>query len=479
MKRALAALVSCAALAACVPTPSTTPAETALEANHVGLGATPAPAIAEDWWKAFNDRALDAVVDRALADNPSLHAALARMHAAQAVLSENQASFWPQLTFDGQEQRERFSKNYIIPPPFGGKTDWIGTIGANLSWSIDIWGKQADEIDKARETARAAELDHAAARLALAGAVVENYIAIARGHALTVIARQAAADRASLLKLFETRRDAGLENDQAVKDAEAQLAEANEVVTRAVANHDVLIHALAALTGQGAESYATLPSPVEQPETALALPATLPADLLARRPDILAAQARIDAAMSGREAASKAFYPDIDLIGTAGWAAIGLAPMFSASALQYGAGPALHLPIFDAGKLRAEYAGATASLDEAVADYNGAVLNAVRETSDALTQLHAVDAQQADDTRALSAAEASYRLAQTRYRSGLDNRLVLLEAENTLLAARQNHAELDAATVTSRVTLVMAIGGGYAAHAALAQNASSSGEATP
>ncbi len=479
MSPRVAALIASLALAACVPAPSTMPSEMALDAHAVGLVGAPGPDLSQDWWTSFRDPALDALVRQALADNPSLHAALARMRSAQAMAAESETQLWPQITFDGQEERTRFSKDYIIPPPFGGRTDWIGTIGANLTWNIDLWGRQADEIDKARATAQAAMLDSRAARLAIAGAVVETYAGLARANAVLEIAQRTAADREATLKLIRAREESGLENRQAEKGSEARLALANENLARAQASRDLLVHALAALVGRGADAYPGLPSPAAQPHAVLALPATLPADLLARRPDILAARARIDAALSGREAAAKAFYPDINLLATAGWAAIGLAPMFSASALQYGAGPALHLPIFDAGKLRAQYAGATAELDEAVADYNTAVLSAVRDTADALTQLRAAEGQQKEDALALAAAEDSYRLAQTRYRTGLENRLVLIEAEDTLLAARQSSAEIAAAMTTSRVALVMALGGGYAPHETLAERTDTSGEQAP
>src|SRR5262249_51404203 len=156
------------------------------------------------------------------------------------------------------------------------------------------------------------------------------------------------------------------------------------------------------LIGRGADVYGHIARP-QLKDGALSLPETLPADLLARRADIQAAQARIDATMAGREVARKAFYPDINLAAFVGFAAIGLSPMFSAQSLTYGAGPAIHLPIFDAGKLRADYAGATAGLDAAVADYNASVVGAVKQTADAVTQLRSLE-DQADQQRAALAA---------------------------------------------------------------------------
>ncbi len=431
MRAQLCILFASLLLASCVP--STTPSETALKPDALGLGTDNSPPIAADWWKDFNDPKLDALVDAALAQNPSLAAALARLRVAQSGLSEAEAGTFPQVTFDAQEQRERFSKDYIIPPPFGGTTQWMGTIQANLSWEIDLWGRQAALVDKARSSAQAAGLDAAGARLALSGAMAEAYVGLSRANALVSIARQTLDDRNHVLALTRTQYNSGIENNGAVKLAEALAAQASQDLTRTNAARELLIHDIAALAGRGADAYPAIEASAPS-ETALALPATLPADLLARRPDILAAQARIDAAVSGRRVARTAFYPDVNLLAFAGWQAIGLGTLFSGSSLAYGAGPAVHLPIFDAGKIRAEYAGATAALDEAVADYNQTVIGAVHQTADALTQVRALESERGDEEHALAAAETSYRLAETRYRSGLSDLLVLLQTEDTLLA---------------------------------------------
>ena len=198
--------------------------------------------------------------------------------------------------------------------------------------------------------------------------------------------------REGVLALTNTRVKNGLESTAPQKLAQALLATAREDLIGANSNRDLAEHEIAALVGRGADLYGQIARP-RLDDGALGLPQALPADLLARRPDIAAAQARIAAAMSGRDVARTAFYPDVNLAAFAGWAAIGLGPMFGSSALTYGAGPALHLPIFDAGKLRADYAGATAALDASVDDYNEAVVTAVKQTADALSQLRSLQGQ--------------------------------------------------------------------------------------
>ncbi|HEY4125895.1 MAG TPA: efflux transporter outer membrane subunit [Rhizomicrobium sp.] len=460
MKRFLVVLLASVSVAACVSAPSTTPSQVAVKADALGLNAAPAPAISDTWWEAFGDKQLDDLVTQALAGNPSLQVALARMRQAQSELSSTRADTYPQLTADAQEQPQRFSKNYIIPPPYGGTVRWVGTAQANLSWSLDFWGKQTSMVEQARSSAEAAGLDATAARLALAGSVTQAYIGLSRAYVLRDVAEAAVKQRQGVFDLTGNRVKSGLENMASQKQAEALLAIEREDLIRSKSAVDLGEHQIAALVGRGADLYGHIARP-QLKAGALSLPDMLPADLLARRADIQAAQARITASMAGREVARKAFYPDINLAAFAGVAALGIAPLFNASSIAYGGGPAIHLPIFDAGKLRAEYAGATAELDTSVADYNGSVLGAVKETADALTQLHSLDEQAVQQRAALAASQDSFRLAQSRYRNGLSPQLNVLDVQNILIQAQRQQATIDADIASQRVTLLMAVGGGF------------------
>ncbi|HSM95029.1 MAG TPA: efflux transporter outer membrane subunit [Rhizomicrobium sp.] len=459
MKRLLGLLLVTTLLAGCVDAPSTVPSQTALKPQSLGLSAAPTPAIGDAWWKAFGDPQLDALVDRALAGSPTLQIALARMREAQAQLSVSRAATYPQLTVDGQDERTHFSSNYIIPPPYAGTMQWYGQVQANLSWSLDLFGKQAAQVDLARSTAEAAALDAEAAHLALAGTITQAYISLDRAYLLADVAQETVKQRAAVLHLTEGRVNSGLDSKASSEQAKALLAIAKEDLIRANAARDLAIHEIAALTGRGADAYN-----VSRPNlnrSALALPAVLPADLLARRADIAAAEARIAAATSGRQAAHQAFYPDINLIGAAGFAAIGLSTLFNSGSGQYGLGAAIHLPIFDAGELRAKYAGATAQLDEAVASYNQSVVGAVKQAADAVTQLQALEGQAAQQGEALRASSASFDLATRRYRSGLSPQLNVLSAEDVLIQAKRQDAAVSADLLSARVSLLMALGGGY------------------
>ncbi|HTT99118.1 MAG TPA: efflux transporter outer membrane subunit [Rhizomicrobium sp.] len=447
------------ALAACVSSPPTKPQERRIEPASLGLGTVQTPQIAEAWWKAFDAPKLDDLITQALQGNPNLKVALARVRGAQSQLAASIASTYPQGTFDGNVDRERLSSDYIIPPPYAGTTRWVGTLQANLSYSLDLFDKEQDQIDRARASARGAALDEQAARLLLAGNVTQAYIALSRAWALCDVADEAVKQREGVLKLSVERVRAGLDTVASQHQAEALLALAREEQVRTKALRDIAVHQIAALVGRGADAY-DIPRPVFN-EAALALPDALPADLLARRADVAAAEARINAAVSGREIARKAFYPDINLVALAGTAAIGLGPLFSSEAGQYGGGAAIHLPIFDAGKLRAQYAGATADLDGAVADYNSTVVNAVRQASDGITNLRAIDGEAAQQHAALRAVEQSFDLTVKRYKNGLNPLQTTLDAESVLIQARRDNASLSADAASARVSLLMALGGGF------------------
>jgi NodT family efflux transporter outer membrane factor (OMF) lipoprotein len=456
-----ALLLTAAILSGCVAAPPTTPQVKEISPETLGLGISAAPQFPDAWWTAFHDPQVDRLASLLVADNPTLSGAIAKIRAAQSDAAVAGAAALPRVNLDGQEQRTLFSNKYIIPPPYGGSYRWVGQIETNFSWDLDFWGKQKDLIAKAGDTANATMLDAQGARLALSGAFAQTYIGLYLAYVNGDIADQTVAEREEILKLTQGRFNSGLENGSAVEQAKALVALARVDRQRYAAQREMEVHAIAALTGQGAAAYAGFVRPTPDLDAALPLPETLPADLVSRRPDILAARARVDAAAKGREAAHADFYPDINLAAVAGFQAIGLSNLLTGSAFTMGIGPAIHLPIFDAGKIRAQYAGATAALDVAVSDYNGAVLNAVKQTADAMTQVKSLSGERADQQAALDSATRAFKLAEERYTSGLSDQIPMLTAEVTLLTARQQMAGLVAENAIQRITLLLSVGGGF------------------
>lgn len=449
-------------LGGCISAHYAPPKERALDnPTDLGLSAALAPVANPDWWTVYQDPQLDRLLRGALADNPTLAQSLARIRAAQAKAAAVRADSWPSITYDAAEGRKRFSAHDPIPPPYGGSDQWQGSQGFNLSWDLDFWGRQAALVGQANKQSDAAALDSAGAKLSIAGAVVRSYLELDRAYALADVAQRAEQQRLQILAITQRRLKAGLDTRVELRQAEGAVADARVDVTQIHGERDRAVHLLAALTGQGAAAYGKIERPRLRADTALALPDSLPFDLLARRPDVLAAHSRIVSARAGLAAAKAAFYPDINLLAFAGTSAIGLDNLFHGVSRTYGVGSALHLPIFDAGKLRALYRGSAAEVDLAVSTYNQTVLAAVQQTADQISDIDALNSGLQQQQQSLNAAEDAFRLATDRYKAGITTYLSVLTTETEVLSARRQRVRLLSARDIARVTLLIDVGGDF------------------
>jgi NodT family efflux transporter outer membrane factor (OMF) lipoprotein len=455
-------------LAACISSHYAPPKERALEnPSELGVSASPAPAVGAEWWTAYQDPQLDRLLRGALAGNPTLAESLARVRKAQAEAAAIHSGLWPSITYDATETRERFSAYDPIPRPYGGSPRWDGRETFDLSWDLDFWGRQAALVRQGESLADAAALDSAGARLAIEGAVVRSYLELDRAYALADVVQRSEQQRLQILAITQRRLNAGLDTTVELRQAEGAVADVRVDLTQIHAERDRAIHLLAALAGQGATVYDKIERPRLRTGTALALPSALPIDLLARRPDVLAANSRILGARGGLAAAKAAFYPDIDLLAFAGTSAIGFDNLFRGSARTYGLGSALHLPVFDAGRLRALYRGNAADVDLAVSTYNQTVLDAVRETADQISNIQELDSGLDRQQQALDAAEEAFRLATERYKAGLITYLSVLSTETEVLSARRQRVDLLSARDVARVSLLLDVGGDFHLEAAM------------
>ncbi|MDF2605185.1 efflux transporter outer membrane subunit [Sphingomonas sp.] len=447
-------------LAACTP-PDTRPQLTQRAPADLGLSSAPMPVIDPAWWTAFGDPQLDRVVADALAGSPTLDAALARVRQAQATLARRDAERGPDLTADVTAQEARISGRYTIPPPFAGSVRFLGNATANLSWNLDLFGRQRAAIEGARASLEATALEAEAARLMLAGSIVSTYAEVARAERVGALTAQTIATRERAVRLINVRRDNRLASQIDVQAATTLLAQARVALTRAEAARVLAVNALAALVGRGPDYAAGIGATRLADPAGLPLPATIPADLIARRADIAAAAARVDAAAANRQVARRAFYPNVNLIALAGVQAVGIGNLFDPEAGTLGAGGALHLPIFDSDRLRADLDNATAGVDVAIADYNTTVVRAVREAADALAAIDAA----ANEARAQAAVVRGFaetnRLNAIRISAGLDSRLSGIDTDIRLLDAQLAEATLAVDALAARARLAVALGGGF------------------
>ena len=191
------------------------------------------------------------------------------------------------------------------------------------------------------------------------------------------------------------------------------------------------------------------------------LPSALPVDLLGRRPDVTASRWRVEAAARGVAASEAAFYPNVNLIAFVGLQSLGGAGFLTAASRMMGFGPALSLPIFDAGRLRGNLAGKNADYDIAVEQYNQTLADAMRDVVDQLTSFKSIDEQRTQQRHALATAQEAYDLALLRYREGVGNYLEVLSAESPLLSQQGLDAELRSRQLALSINLIRALGGGF------------------
>lgn len=456
-----ACLAAYALLVGCVTPPAESSHSRELTADGVGLGTAAVEPAADGWWNGFQDPQLDRLIRRGLEQSPTLAQAQDRVAQALSLAHAAQAGLAPHVNLDGSAMYQRAPQNFLIPPPLAGHTFAEGQAGASLAWDLDFWGRQAEAVRRAQKLSDSARLDVADARLMLAGSITRAYVELYREYALADIALRSEAQRQNIVDITRRRVSAGLDTQLELREAEGQLPQARVARSQARAAADLAVHQLATLTGQGAAAYADIARPTLEVRAALPVPATLPINLLARRPDVLSARLGVEAADAGRLAAKAAFYPDVSLRALAGIGAFGLGNLLHASALGASAGPLISLPLFDGGRLRAQYQGAEADLDSAVDGYNATVLRAVEEAANEITRLDALATERVDQQTTLDASEAAYKLAEERYRAGLASYLSVLNAETQVLAARQAMVDIDAAQATARVTLLLALGGSF------------------
>ena len=465
----LAVLASAVLLVGCA-TPSAAPPNPALaQASELGAGAGTTPWPDARWWGRYGDTTLDRLVDQALASQPSLHVVQARVRVADAAVRSADAARSPQAAFSADATYQRFNENGIYPPPLAGSTRWTANATAGVNWELDLFGRQRAVLDAAIGQLRAAQADAQAARVLLAANVAGTYFNLARLVEARTVSIDALQQREQVVGIVRQRITAGLDTQVDLKQAEGLVAQSKVEIESLGEAIDRTRHALAELVGVGPNTFDAL-APAMAPIASTALPERLPADLLGRRADLVAQRWRVEAALRDTEVARAQFYPNVNLTAFIGLSSLGLNRLFDSGSLVYGAGPALHLPLFDAGRLQANLDARRADVDASIEAYNGALQRALREVADELTGLRAIERQQIAQRDATAAANAAYDLAVQRYRAGLGNFLVVLAAQTNVLTQRLADTDLKARHLASEVALVRALGGGFDAGAELPQH---------
>jgi len=463
----LAVVVLC--LSACAHQNEVAPQATLRDAASVGLpaGQTQTTSLSGTWWREFGDEQLNQLIQDALASNPSLKVVQARLARAQASAEVTDAAHGPQVGVGVDATRQLFSANGMYPPPLAGAMYNTGTAQFTGSYELDFFGKNRAALDAALGQTRAAQADADAARMLLASNVARTYFSLVRLNEQLAIAQRQQAQRTQMLRLVQERVNAGLDTQFELRQSEAALPESKLQIEGLKEQKALTQHALAALVAMPNRAIA-LDGRALAAINAIATVSLLPSDLLGRRADIVAARWRVEAATQDIGQARAQFYPSVNLMAFAGFSSIGLDRLLDAGSQQWGVGPALHLPLFDGGRLRANLRGKVADLDASIESYNATVLDAVRDVADQLASQQSVRQQQADQRGALALAQNAYDIALQRFDAGLVNYLVVLNAETAVLNQRRQGTDLAARALDVQVSLMRALGGGYNADAPVA-----------
>lgn len=414
------------------------------------------------WWEVYGDAQLNALIDEALHDSPNLAVAEARLRQAGAMSQVAGAPLLPEVSGNAALTREKQSYNYLMPRaalPDGWKD--YGRATLNLSWELDFWGKNRAALAAATSSQRAAQAELAQTRLIVSASVASAYAELIHLFTVRDTAKAALELRVKTADLFRRRNAFGLENLASVRQVEAREAVADAELQSIDERIALLRNAIAALVGAGPDRGAALSRPSAAFIRAPGLPSDLALELVGRRPDIVAARWRTEAAAHAIARQRAGFYPSVNLMAVVGVLSLGIDNLGKSGSDMGSAGPAISLPIFNTERLQGQLRGAHAEYDEAVAAYNATLTNALREVADVVASRKALEGELAATRAAVAAAADAHEIIARRYRGELATYLDVLSAEDALVSARRALADIETRALTLDVALARALGGGF------------------
>ncbi len=406
------------------------------------------------WWKAFKDPVLDDLVERAGASNTGIQEAAARLAQARALVRGAQADRTPQVGVNAGANRAAGANTAN-----GATPATLLQAGATVSYEVDLFGRLAGARDAAALDAQSRAALLQSTRLLVQAEVAQTYLALRAADTERTLVQDTATAYADTLRLTQRRYEAGDVAELDVIRIQTELAATEAEVFAISRSRAELEHALAVLVGEPASGFTLAPAVAS---TALpVIPAGVPGTVLARRPDVAAAQAALLAAQARVGVAQAAWFPSVSLTAAAGYASPDLDDLFKWSARAWAVGALASAPLFDGGRREAGVQSAQAQLDATAASYRGQVLNAFREVEDQLSALWLLQEQSLAQGRAVSAAQRASVISETRYRNGLVSQLELLDARRNELLNRRQAQRVEATQRQATVRLIRALGGGW------------------
>jgi NodT family efflux transporter outer membrane factor (OMF) lipoprotein len=418
--------------------------------------AEPAELMARDkWWLAFNDPSLNELQDRVEVSSNTLRIAEARLREAQAAATIAGAALFPSISADGSASRARTASRGSVPPSVGNTY----AAGLTASWEFDLWGRVRRSAEAGRATAEAGAADLESARLSLHATLAQTYFSLRVADTEQRLSAQTVEQYGRFLKITQNRYAQGVDTRADVASAETQLKTAQAQAIDIDLQRSQLEHALAVLLGQTPAGFTLAPTDLKiQPPAA---PALLPSQQLERRPDIAGAERRLAAACAGIGVAKGGYFPVISLTGSAGYQSPQYKQLFNAPNEIWSLGAGAVMPLFDAGKVRAQVRQARAVYDESLATYRQTVLAAFQEVEDNLAANRFLAREAAVQSEALTAARQSATITLNQYRAGTVSYLNVVTALADQLNAERTSAQLLGRQLNASVTLLKAAGGDW------------------
>ena len=420
----------------------------------------------QQWWRVYNDPQLNRWIGLAILGSPSLAMAAARVRDARAMAGVAESAESLQVQGTASLARHEWpSDQFYGPGALADSHTWDNNASLGLSYALDLWGRERNASEQALDLAHMSAAEQRQAQLELQENIVRAYIQFSLNFARLEIAQATLAQQQQMLELAQRRLKGGLGTHFEVSQAEAPLPEIHRQIDELEEAIALGRNQLAALAGKGPGDGATLQRPALALKTELTLPSALPAQLLGQRPDVVASQWRVAAQARGLDVAHANFYPNVDLVASLGYMATGggMLEFLTGSKFSYKAGPALTLPIFDGGRLRAELGHASAGYDLAVAHYNQTLVTALQSVSDQLIRRASLDKQQVYAAESVASARKTYDIAMIAYQRGLTDYLNVLNAQTLLFRQQQVQQQVEAARLSAYAGLVAALGGGLSA----------------
>jgi multidrug efflux system outer membrane protein len=422
-----------------------------------------APRYAQDgrWWRIYEDRSLEQLVDESFKTNADLVVAAARVDEARALIGEAQSFLRPRVDAEGSASRQQISQRTATPFPTREFSTYRGVL--NLSYELDLFGRLRSGVEAARAELEASEAARDAVRLALAAQVARSYFALRSFDEQVALTRETLSLREDALALQRKRHQAGVIGDFELRQLEAEAAAARAQLPGLEEAREREEAALGVLLGRTPRQLFEEGLEVKQQfaETLQApvLPAGMPSELLLRRPDLVEAERRLAAADARVEVARKEVFPSISLTAALGSESSSLANLFSGPSILWSLAGAVTQPIFSGGRTEARTAAAEARERAALAQYQQAVRTAFSEVRTALvSQSRARERFDAESARAVALTE-TLRLARLRYDNGIASQIEVIDAERGLLAARIARIEALRAHRAAVADLFRALGG--------------------